>query len=285
MALLKAEPAGTVRSLDELLALACAMGLETVSQYANLAIEMRRQTNQSLAEVFEQLASAQRRHVESVTRWSESRLGRKPDPAMIRWKGPKTFDADTAAEITASRLMTPYRALSMAVRSQERAFAFWSYVTARAEKGEMKQAAETMAREELERVAMLRKERRRAYHSERRGKRLQARHGTTLDQINAGSLELRVAEHLADLAQRLNGPSAERARELSLESRRMAEEAAGFGRFPVDTASRDVQAIAETLADAYLDGADASQDPKQLDCLQKLAKNSIARLAWLRAHE
>jgi rubrerythrin len=283
MSLLKAEPTGTIRSLDELFALAYAMGQKTASQYAELAIDMRRQANQSLAEVFEQLASAERGHVESVTRWSESRLGKRPDPSIIRWTGPDTFDADTTAEITTSRLMTPYRALSMAVRSEERAFTFWSYVAARAEKQEIKLAAEAMAREELERVATLRKDRRRAYHNERRGKRLPPHHGITSNQIDASFLERRVAEQLADLAKRLDGPFAGRARELSLESRDMSEEAAGFGQFPVDIETRDVHAIAEALADAYLEGADASSDEERLARLQNLAARSITRLAWLKA--
>jgi rubrerythrin len=281
MSRLEAEPAGTVRSLDELFGLAHVMGQEAAEQYAALASEMSRQANRSLADVFEKLAAAQRRHVESVTRWSEELLGRKPDPSKIRWKGPQAFDADATTEITTSRLMTPYRALALAVRSEERAFAFWSYVAAHAERQETKQAAETMAREELEHIAALRKERRQAYHDERRAKRGQPR--TTSDEIDAGALERRLAENLADLAQRLTGPAADRARELSLESRIMSDEAAGFGRFPADVASRDVQTVAETLADAYLDGADASQDQERLDRLQNLAKRAIDRLAWLRA--
>jgi hypothetical protein len=42
--------------------------------------------------------------------------------ALMRREAAETFDAETAAEIAASRLMTPYRA-----RNEERAFAFWSY--------------------------------------------------------------------------------------------------------------------------------------------------------------
>jgi rubrerythrin len=283
MSRLEAEPAGTVRSLDELFALAHVMGQGGADQYAALASEMRRQANHRLADVFEKLAAEQRRHVESVARWSEERLGWKPDPSNIRWKGPQAFDADAATEITTSRLMTPYRALAMAVRSEERAFAFWSYVAAHAERQETKQAAETMAHEELERIASLRKERRQAYHDERRGRRHPGQPGATPGEIDAAMLERRLAENLIDLAERLTGPAADRARELSSESRIMSDEAAGFGRFPADVASQDAQTIAETLADAYLDGADASQDQERLDVLQSLAKRAIDRLAWLRA--
>lgn len=67
---------------------------------------------------------AEREHVDSLTRWSQSRLGKQPDPALVRWQAPETFDAETTAEIKASRLITPYQALAMAVQNEERAFAF-----------------------------------------------------------------------------------------------------------------------------------------------------------------
>ena len=114
-----------------------------------------------------------------IERWRAS------DPARISWEGPATFDAQTISEITSSSLMTPYRALSMAVRNEERAFAFWSYVAAHAGQGELKRAAETMARQELEHVAKLRKERRRAYHEERRRERLSG-DAITSAEIDAG---------------------------------------------------------------------------------------------------
>ena len=52
--------------------------------------------------------------------------------------------------------MTPYRVLTIAVRNEERAFAFWSYVAAHADGEEVRLAAETMAKEELEHVAAFR---------------------------------------------------------------------------------------------------------------------------------
>ena len=66
------------------------------------------------------------------------------------------------------RLLSAYRALSMAVRNEERAFAFWSYVAAHAGDADIRHAAETMAHEELGHVATLRRERRSAFHAERR---------------------------------------------------------------------------------------------------------------------
>ncbi|WP_371126076.1 ferritin family protein [Bradyrhizobium sp.] len=122
---------------------------------------MARQNKGSLAQIFAQLATAERENVGSVTRWSQSSRGKAPDPALVRWEAPESFNLDTAEEIANSRLITPYRALATAVRNEEQAFAFWSYVAAYSEDSEIKQAAEAMAREEFGHVSTLRKERRR----------------------------------------------------------------------------------------------------------------------------
>ncbi|MFG3593271.1 ferritin family protein [Bradyrhizobium sp. RDI18] len=279
--LLKSEPAGTLQSLGELFALANAMEQEAADRYTGLAAEMQRQEKLDLATVFAELAAAEREHVDSVARWSQSRLGKDPDPAMVRWEAPETFDSETAAEIATSRLMTPYRALSMAVRNEERAFAFWSYIAGFAEDPEIKKAAEAMAREELGHVAILRKERRRAYHSEH--DRTRAGQQANAGIVDAAALERCLAIHLAGLERRVEGESVNRARELHRETVEMSALAAGFGQFPAGLEQRDAQAVAEALADAYLDGAERSEEPGRLESLQQLAERAIARLAWLRA--
>lgn len=279
---LQAEPAGTLHSLDEVFALANAMEQEAADRYASLADDMLRQGKRDLSTVFTELAAAEREHVDGVTRWSQARLGKAPDPALMRWEAHETFDADTAAEIKTSRLMTPYRALSIAVRNEERSFAFWSYLAAFAADSEVKQAAEAMAREELGHVAILRKERRRAYHKQNDAMRAGGQGGGEGRQIDAAKLERRLAAHLAELERGLAGASADRARELSRESTNMMNEATGVGQFPSSRAQGDALDIAETLADTYLEGAEAAHDPARLESLQKLAERAIARLAWLR---
>ena len=285
--LLKVEPKGNLSSVDELFALAHAMEQEAASRYAELAEEMRRQAKPDLAAVFTQLAAEEREHLSSVTRWSQSRVGRAPNPALVRWEGPETFDTEAAAEIRTSRLMTPYRALSMAVWNEERAFAFWSYVAAFAADDDIKKAAEAMAREELGHVSRLRRERRLAYHREhdaaRSGQEGRGTPGQIADQVDAGELERRLASRLTDLERRLAGASAHRAQELLQEAADMATEATGFGRFPASLGQGDAQMIAEALTDAYLEGAEGADDPNRLQSLQALAQRAISRLAWLRS--
>ena len=167
MSLLKQEPAGSVKSLEELFAIAAAMEQEAATRYAEIAARMRQEGDPALAEVFERLSADEQGHLDSVVHWSEKTKGQAPDPARIRWELPETFD-DEGAATAHPRLLSAYRALSMAVRNEERAFAFWSYVAAHAEVPEIRQAAEAMAHEELGHVATLRRERRSAFHAERR---------------------------------------------------------------------------------------------------------------------
>jgi rubrerythrin len=281
--LLLSEPAGTIESLDELFALANAMEVEAANRYSGLAEEMRRQNKGALAEVFAHLATAEREHADSVTRWSQSRRDKAPDPALVRWEAPETFDAETAREMETSRLATPYRALAMAVRNEERAFAFWSYVAAYSKDSEIKQAAEAMAREELGHVSTLRKERRRAYHKEHEDTERGGRNDTGVMQIDARALELRLAAQLADLERGLHGAAAVRTRALLEETLQMSRKAGGIGKFPASLEQQDAETISETLVDAYLASAESSDDQAQVVLLQGLAEKAIARRAWLRS--
>jgi rubrerythrin len=278
--LLKMEPAGTLQSLDELFALANAMEREAATKYGELAEEMRRQDRFDLLTVFSDLAAAEREHVDSVQRWSQSRRGKLPDPALVRWEAPETFDPDATAEIKASNLMTPYRALAMAVRNEERAFAFWSYLAAYSQDPEIKTASEAMAKEELGHVAVLRKQRRRAYHREYDSKRVQR---TPAEQVDARTLELSLAAHLGALERRLDGPAAVRTCELRQQTMKMADDVGDFGGLPGALEQRDAEVIAEALADAYLEGAERSGDAERVEMLQRLAERAISRLAWLRS--
>jgi rubrerythrin len=280
--LLMGEPAGTLESLDELFALANAMEMEAANRYAGLAEDMRRQNKGALADVFAQLAAAEREHVDSVARWSQSRRGKAPDPALVRWEAPETFDAETAREIGTSRLTTPYRALAMAVRNEERAFAFWSYLAAYSADSEIQHAAEAMAREELGHVSTLRKKRRRAYHKEHEETE-QEGPDTEAMQIDARALELRLASQLAELERGLGGAAATRTRELLEETKKMSTKAEGIGKFPASLERRDAETISEALADAYLESVESSDDQTQVALRQGLAERAISRLAWVRS--
>jgi rubrerythrin len=284
MSLLKAEPPAPVRTLDELFAIAHAMEDEAATRYAEIARRMRSEGNPALADVFEKLSEDEKGHLDGVMRWSENQRGKAPDPSLIRWRLPETFD-DEGIATADPRLLSAYRALATAVRNEERAFAFWTYVAAHAGTSEIRQASEAMAHEELGHVSTLRRERRRAFHAERSVR------GGPPDRDGAretAALERRLAELLDSLAAK--APAAERMRvkRFGDEARMHAEELENaIVTLPVTELSQDVPddpvALAELLADRYLDAADNLRDEDALDRVQAMAGRAIARLAWLRS--
>jgi rubrerythrin len=252
---------------------------EAADKYDSLANEMRGQGKDDLAAVFTHLAAAEREHVDSVTQWSQSRCGKRPDFAMVRWEAPEALAPEVTAEVKTSQLMTPYRALAIAVRNEERAFAFWSYLAAYSHDPEVKKASEAMAREELGHVAALRKERRRAYHHEHDRNNAE----TALPHIDAARLERRLVAQLGEMEQRLSGPAALRMRDIRQQAVDMADATTGVGSFPASMERKGPLEIAEALVDGYLEGAERSSEAANLERLQRLAERAISRLAWLRS--
>jgi len=284
---LKAEPAGPVRSLDEFFALAYAVETDAADHYAKIAEQLHAQDASALAEVFNRLTEVQRRHASKLA----SRATRRGKNSLLGtdlpWPLPDTYDA-TPEEIAQSKLLTPYRALASAVRREERAFAFWTYVAAHAVNGEVRQAAEQMAMEELEHVSILRRERRQAFHAER------SVPGASETSVSAAALaaeERRLAELVKqdqvtfqeseltqaiiasskDAASKLDGLSAKDHPTLSLP------------RLPASLENNPL-AISERLVEAYLTLAESSQNPRVLKVAQDLAAAAIYRLAMLRSH-
>jgi rubrerythrin len=308
MSLLSTEPPAPVRSLDELFALAEALETEAASRYAQLAQQMRAVGLVDVAEVFEHLAAEERGHGDEVMAWSRADTGHAPDPARIRWQPPTTFDEEEARGIASSVLASAYRALSMAVRNEERAFALWTYIAAQAEDPKIRAAAERMAREELRHAALLRRERRRAFHAER------DRHVTGAGRprpvVEAAQVERSLSALLASLAEThaAAGPHVARLLDLGRDAAAMADEAASAaateaarGEAPASPAARrgdrasasaaddtvpegllGALRLAERAVEDYLAAADAAQDEAAMAQLQSLAERAIARVAALR---
>lgn len=280
MALLKSEPVAPVRDLDELFAIAHLMEAEAAERYADLGARMRAQDSIRLAEVFERLADEERRHGETVTALSLRHTGNAPRHALMRWQPPETVDM-AGIDLTDPRLLTAYRALSVAVRNEERAFAFWSYVAAQATSTAVQQAAERMAHSELEHVALLRQERRRAFHLDRQGQAPGIAAETDV-------LEQRFADACERAAGKAIGQVADELREMALAARRTADELAGAG-LPMPAGGVPIPAelhtallpMAEILVDRYLEAAEIAVDEQTIAYAQAFAQAAIIRLAWL----
>ncbi|MEA1648220.1 ferritin family protein [Nitrospirillum sp. BR 11164] len=164
MPLLSQEPAAAIASMDELLAIALAMEEEAVRRYLMLAERQRGAPD--LAALFQNLADEEGHHVAAVLRSANGLLGHAPVAAPVQWHLPPDI-ARSWNEVEASVRLSPYKALSIAVLNEERAFAFYAYVAAHAATPAVAQQAEVLAREELRHSAQLRRARRHAYHQER----------------------------------------------------------------------------------------------------------------------
>ncbi len=152
-----------VRSTDDLLAVAEALEQEAASRYRSLAARMARQGDMEMTALFDMLAGMEDRHASQIGDRSLALLGHKPDLSRAKWETPPGYDEDESrgAELGA------YQALAFAVRNEERAFAFYSYLSAEAEDSEIRALAENLARDELQHAALLRQYRRRAFHAKR----------------------------------------------------------------------------------------------------------------------
>jgi hypothetical protein len=173
----------------------------------------------------------------------------------------------------------------MAVRNEERAFAFWAYVSAHAESEGVRRAAETMAHEELGHVATLRRARRQAFHSERSRAAGQQNGAEAQDM---GHLERGLAEMLESVAATATPGEQAWLRELAGEARGHAEELASAplavsASGPPASIPDDPVALAELLAERYLEAADNLRDEAAVARAQAYAARAISRLAWLRA--
>ncbi|MGD9880031.1 MAG: ferritin family protein [Reyranella sp.] len=282
MSLLKTPPGAPVLSIEEICAIAQALEHEAAKRYAELAIRARADRTPQLAELFERLAEEERRHEAGVLRWAQQRIGKPPDSAAIKWVLPEILDEE-GAELAASKTATAYRVLSMAVRNEERAFTFWSYVASEAPTPELRAAAESMAREELHHVSLLRQARREAYHAERRRHLPDAALSIDDRLAEAAFLERWMAGQLAALATRLAGPDRERAEALAVQADAMSRELAVGPEPRRETGGTlDIAAVAERLVEGYLGVAEATKDESTALRVQSFAGQAITRLAWLR---
>ncbi len=286
MSPLKQAPSQAIGSAGDFFAVAQAMKREAAARYAALSQQARMQSLPEVADLFDRLAGEEEDLERRLSGWSQAPGEAAQEQMQVTWPLPPAFDNEAGDVLTNSQLATPYRVLSMAVRHEERVFAFWIYVAAHAGTPHMRQLAENMAHEELNHAAALRQARRRAYHAMRRDSRLPRARSVADRMGEAAILESRLADRLDHLARRLADDDAGAARELATQSRMMADEAASHADSVSDPGTSDDPnplAMAERLAESYLDVADLSRSERVVAAAQSLAHRAIARLARMRA--
>jgi rubrerythrin len=256
------------------------MESDAVARYTEAATLLRKEGADEIASVFERLAETERGHVDQVSTWAQRSEAAPPAATPLPWAVPDTHDA-TPGEMARSKLLTPYRVLASAVRHEQRAFAFWTYVSAHADRSDVKEAAERMALEELEHVAILRRERRKAYHSP----------PSSLTPLSSlAALERSLAEFVEKNPAVAAGD--EFASKIVADARRAAdtlERIASHNHTLLSLPSlaadklADPLAVSEHLVDAYLGIAEVSTDAEVLSLSQELASTAVYRLATLRS--
>lgn len=299
-------PVEAVDSVDDLMALAVSMEHEAGQRYTELAAEMRRLGEAEMAMLFEDLAALEQQHEDGLADWAR-REGRTTPPRLaFSWQMPETM----GPEGQEGRLLTPYKALSIAVRNEERAFTFYSYLAAMAETPEVRDRAEGLAREELNHVAQLRAMRRQAYHSggSRGPRRRPVTDVAALHRLAAG---LEAGSYDADAAAAAaldaggHGVESKAMARLAAEDRRAAERLAPPAGTPSEASSvvagaRDAGLLhggsltavgalqlalrnAEEVLESYMAQAEYASDESVMREAQRLGELAVARLAVVRS--
>ncbi|MCW8924040.1 MAG: ferritin family protein, partial [Gammaproteobacteria bacterium] len=156
-----------VKTTGDLMSIALQAEREAIRRYTDLAAKMHECNNQSAAALFERMVAEEREHEDLLEKWmTQEGIQENPDIGPVSWKDPNistTYD-DEARD---PQYSTPYKALAFAVHNEEIAFSFYTHVAAETKDTAIHEYAEILAREELGHAALLRAERRRAYHAER----------------------------------------------------------------------------------------------------------------------
>ncbi len=120
----------------------------------------------NVAALFTRLASAASECESMLKQWAEDLGDPVPPSARPDYPWENQFDIEQPD----LRVSTSYQILAAAVAGEDSAFRFFSYMAANAADSDVMERAEMLAQSALKHAAMLRHERRRAYHDHRRGR-------------------------------------------------------------------------------------------------------------------
>ena len=156
-----------VKTTSDLMSIALQAEREAIRRYTQLAAIMRNGNNEFSADLFERMVIEEQEHEHLLLAWMKQEdITENPGIGPVKWRDPQvstTYDDDARDP----HHSTPYKALAFAVHNEEIAFRFYTHVAANSKNDAVAKYAEILAREELGHAALLRAERRRAYHAER----------------------------------------------------------------------------------------------------------------------
>lgn len=156
-----------VKTTRDLMTIALQAEREAIRRYGELQQKMQQFDNQPATQLFQRMVDEEKAHETLLQQWMEKlQLDENPAIAPVRWHDPN-IPSVYNEEARDPVYSTPYRALAFAVHNEEIAFRFYTHVAANSTDSEIREFAEVLAREELGHAALLRSERRRAFHNER----------------------------------------------------------------------------------------------------------------------
>ena len=144
---------GAIASTEELLAHAMAIEMEAAERYTELAEQMETHNNPEVAELFSKLAEIEGKHIQQVRDISGN-----VDLSMTTlweygWVDPGAAEAPDYEDV--HYLMQPYHAISLALRAERRAVAFFTGVEAQTADEEVAAMACRLAEDERQHVSLL----------------------------------------------------------------------------------------------------------------------------------
>jgi rubrerythrin len=297
-------------SIEDLMGIALGMEHEAALRYRQLSQRMECLGDAALAATFEKLAVLEQSHEHGLADWARREGRPVPEAKQFRWRLPETF---AEADIAGAPL-SAYQALAIAVRNEEQAFSFYSYLSAMTDVApDLRHYAEALAREELTHLAQLRGLRRQAFHAERLAGKTARPEVSDLPAfyrfawgLESGSAALcrLLLERLVGRDERMaialldrTGSAAERRATLMAKQAgggavpsgsRVVEAARSKNLFAMpDVPAGQVIALCERdtqeVLDAYLTIAEAATDGALLTAAQESAEHALARLAIVRS--
>lgn len=143
----------TINSVGELLAHARVMETEAYECYQDLAEQMEVHNNNEVADLFRKIAAEEKKHIDKVN----ARAGDDDIPHIAPWEF-KAFETESHG-LTGARevhyMMTPYHALSLALRAEERSYDFFTQVVETSNDEKVLEMARELQEEERHHVNLI----------------------------------------------------------------------------------------------------------------------------------
>jgi len=143
-----------LKDVGELLAHALDIESEAVERYSQLADLMESHNNNEVAGFFLKMSEIEQLHVNQITELMQDQKLGYTTVECYQWLTPGAPESADPADL--HYLMTPYHALLLALKNEERARDFYAAVVTGTENDAVRKLAAELAEEEEDHIAMVR---------------------------------------------------------------------------------------------------------------------------------